>query len=142
MRLVFIDSYYIAVLAVSICTGMTLLQRVLSICWILAFISYSVYALWSGVWVHTLMRTVLYCQIPAILLVLAAPLTPSFHIEGWTDGILAIWETPFEPLLELLPPFHIGHLSGMYLEDCAAPFLILALVVLLAWGVRIAKTEV
>ncbi|WAH42008.1 hypothetical protein NZD89_00315 [Alicyclobacillus fastidiosus] len=136
MRLVFIDFYFFTILTVSLCTGMTLLQRVVSSFWIITFVLWSTNELRKGLSIGTLVRKSFYGQFPAIVLVFTAPITHHLHIDGWTDGILALWETPFEPLFELLPPFHMGNFSGMYLEDCTSPFLLPALIMLLGFIVR------
>ena len=136
MRLVFLDSYFLTMLAVSLCTGMTILQRVVSICWIIFFVLWSAQAVKRGLPTHRLIQAALYSQMPALILVFTAPVASYLHVDGWTDGILALWETPFEPLFELLPGFHAGHFSSMYLEDCSAPFLILMLIQSLGWILR------
>lgn len=136
MRLVFIDAYFCALLAITLSTGMTLLQRLLSLCWIVVLLLWSVNALRRGLALKRLVRSAFYSQIPAAILVIAAPIAPVFKLDGLTDGILTIWETPFEPLFELIPSFHIGYLSSMYLEECALPFLLPVLTILLGWSVR------
>ena len=128
-------------LTVSLCTGMTFVQRVVSLCWILGFAYGLNLAIRKGILIRKLVRDALLCQIPALVFILTEPFAASRHFDGWTDGFLALWETPFEPLLELLPPFHLGHLSSMYVEDCTIPFVLPTLTMVLGWLVQHGETR-
>lgn len=76
-------------------------------------------------------------QSPGILMIFLSIYSYKTGVCEWEDGALELWIHPFLPFLELLPPKHIGKVSGVFINSCLLPFEIVIFFVVLLGGITI-----